>query len=113
MLESRILQVFAKSGLSRTEFAERLNISNAVLSHISSGRNKASTELIIGILTQFPDISPDWLLFGKGEMNRDDGQSTWNQLKKDLLKELNQVLDRQTGTLETLKGLISKVEGLE
>lgn len=56
--------------MSRTDFAAKLGISNAVLSHIASGRNKASLDFVIAILTKFPDISPDWLLLGRGEMKR-------------------------------------------
>ncbi len=40
------------------------------MSHITSGRNNPSLDVLKKILEQFPHISPDWLLFGTGTMNR-------------------------------------------
>jgi transcriptional regulator with XRE-family HTH domain len=66
----RFMDVFAYSGLSRIEFAERLKISPAVLSHISSGRNQPSLDLILALRRAYPEISLDWLLLGTGSMKR-------------------------------------------
>jgi transcriptional regulator with XRE-family HTH domain len=66
----RFMDVFAYSGLSRLEFAERLKISPAVLSHISSGRNQPSLDLILALRRAYPEISLDWLLLGNGNMKR-------------------------------------------
>lgn len=89
MLEIRIMEVFVKSGLNKQDFAERIGISAATMSHISSGRNKASTELIINLLTYFSEISPDWLLFGRGSMYREDNES----VKKEMLNRMKSGLD--------------------
>lgn len=72
------MDVFAYSGLSRLEFAERLKISPAVLSHISSGRNQPSLDLILALRRAYPEISLDWLLLGTGNMKR--GQSDSREL---------------------------------
>lgn len=74
----RFLEVFAYSGLSRLEFAERLKISPAVLSHISSGRNQPSLDLILALRRAYPEISLDWLLLGTGSMKR--GQTNNREL---------------------------------
>jgi transcriptional regulator with XRE-family HTH domain len=91
MLEFRILEVFNYSQLSRLEFANKIGISNAVLSHLSSGRNKASTDLIISILTNFEDISPEWLLFGHGDMLKSQKGQNIDMIKNDLLYRLNKI----------------------
>jgi len=103
MLEIRILEVFKQSELSRAEFAQALGISNAVLSHISSGRNKPSLDLVLALLNKFPEIHPEWLLLGNGPMLRKDLQSEWQKQQDDILiklkyiqlnaKKLNQGLD--------------------
>jgi transcriptional regulator with XRE-family HTH domain len=64
----RFMDVFAYSGLSRLEFADRLKISPAVLSHISSGRNQPSLDLILALRRAYPEVSLDWLLLGAGSM---------------------------------------------
>jgi hypothetical protein len=38
------------------------------VSHVLSGRNKPSLDFILKILTSYPEINPEWMLFGKGSM---------------------------------------------
>lgn len=111
MLENRILEVFQHSKLTRIEFADRLKISNAVLSHISSGRNKASTELVLAILKEFPEISTDWLLLGQGEMLRKDVIAS---ITIDiLLNELQSVKNAHATTADRLSKLESEIVKLK
>ena len=49
-------------GLTATSLARILGIQPSGLSHILSGRNKPSFDLVVKILRAFPDINPDWLL---------------------------------------------------
>jgi transcriptional regulator with XRE-family HTH domain len=95
MLEIRIIEVFNYTKLTRQDFANKIGISNAVLSHISSGRNKASTDLIINILTNFDDISPDWLLFGHGDMLKSQKGQSIDLVKKDLIYRLDMINNKQ------------------
>lgn len=64
----RINQIIAYLGVTQVRFAEMVGISPASMTHIQKGRNKASLDLVLHILTKFPQISSDWLLFGYGEM---------------------------------------------
>jgi hypothetical protein len=86
-LNKRVLSVMEAKNLSKTAFASLLDISLPVLTHIGSGRNKPGIDLITKILTQFPDISPDWLLLGSGTMYR------VLQSKPDLSVELGKIVD--------------------
>lgn len=104
MLETRIIEVYNYTGLSRIEFAKKVGISNAVMSHINSGRNKASTDLIITILKNFEDVNPDWLLFGHGEMLRSQKGQLIESVKKDSLNRLSKIEQRN----KELEGLISE-----
>ncbi len=54
--------------MNRGVFAQKAHISPAVLSHIASGRNAPSLDLILAILRLFPDVDMQWLLLGKGDM---------------------------------------------
>ena len=69
-ISKRILELQQESGLSKQDFAMKIGVSQATLSHLQSGRNKASLDLVLSILQTFEDINSDWLLFGKGEMRR-------------------------------------------
>lgn len=112
MLETRILEVFAHSGLSRIDFANKIGISNAVMSHISSGRNKASTDLILNILNNFPDISTDWLLLGQGEMLRSRAGRIDKQLVSELSEHVAQLKATQVSGLEKIRALEAQIQSL-
>jgi hypothetical protein len=47
-----------------------LDIQPSGISHILSGRNKPSFDLVQKILRRFPRVNPDWLLLDKDEMYR-------------------------------------------
>ena len=69
-MKERIGKIMAMKEMNSTEFAAVTGIKTATLSHIFSGRTFPSTEVITKILKKFSEISPDWLLFGRGEMLR-------------------------------------------
>lgn len=69
-MNARINQIISFLGLSQVRFAEQIGVSAGSLTHIAKGRNKPSLDIVTGILKTFPQISSDWLLFGKGEMLR-------------------------------------------
>jgi DNA-binding protein len=68
--KERIMQVMAQKGLTSSQFAETIGIQRAAMSHITSGRNNPSLDVMKKILMRFPDISSDWLLMEKGPMLR-------------------------------------------
>jgi transcriptional regulator with XRE-family HTH domain len=69
-LNKRVLSIMEAKQLTRSGFSAALEVSLPVLTHISSGRNKPGLELIQKLITTFPDLDPDWLLLGKGQMFR-------------------------------------------
>lgn len=69
-LNKRVLSIMEKHQMSKSTFATVLEISLPVLTHISSGRNKPGLELIQKLLIKFPNINPDWLILGEGNMYR-------------------------------------------
>ncbi len=63
-LSERILEILEKSGLTPSEFADKIEVQRSAISHITSGRNKPSLEFLIKIKKVFPEIDTDWLVFG-------------------------------------------------
>ncbi len=57
-----------EKGLSPTQFADGVEVPRAVVSHILSGRNKPSLDVILKILSAHRDVSMNWLLLGDGQM---------------------------------------------
>lgn len=54
-------------GLTPSQFADRTGIQRASVSHIISGRNKPSLEVMLKIYDAFPGIDMKWLMTGQGE----------------------------------------------
>lgn len=63
-LTKRILEILENSGLTPSEFADKIEVQRSAISHITSGRNKPSLEFLLKIKKAFPEIDTDWLLFG-------------------------------------------------
>jgi len=51
--------------LSAATLAEEIDINRSTLSHLLSGRNKPSLDLIVKLHQRFPDYSLAWLILGK------------------------------------------------
>lgn len=66
--------------LTATSLARLLEIQPSGISHIMSGRNKPSFDLVVKILSAFPDINPDWLLLDSDEVYRRGGTSSTRDL---------------------------------
>ncbi|EKT3957348.1 helix-turn-helix domain-containing protein [Flavobacterium psychrophilum] len=53
-------------GLSASGFADKVGVQRSSLSHLLSGRNKPSLDLILKINENFPEVDLYWILNGKG-----------------------------------------------
>ncbi|MDB5234454.1 MAG: hypothetical protein JWR44_1447 [Hymenobacter sp.] len=64
----RIRMLLETRRLTPTQFADAIGIARPIVSHILSGRNKPSLEVVQRILAAMPDLSMPWLLNGAGPM---------------------------------------------
>ena len=71
-MKERIEKIIEKEGMPQAKFAEEIGIQRSALSHILTGRNNASLEVLKKILVRFDYIDSEWLIFGKGSMSRSD-----------------------------------------
>ena len=67
-ISNRIIEFIGHLKISMSQFAENIDIPRSSLSHLQSGRNKPSLDLVLKISTYYPELSMDWLLYGKGRM---------------------------------------------
>lgn len=72
----RIAKIIASEGLTQSEFAESIGTGNATITHILSGRNRVSLDIITKILTAYPKYNTDWLIQGKGEIYKQPVQTS-------------------------------------
>lgn len=71
-MKERILKFLQAENISSSQFAELIGVQPSSISHIVSGRNNPSLDFVVKMLVKYPEIDPDWLLFGSGEMFRSE-----------------------------------------
>lgn len=64
----RIQLILKTKNISASRFADEIGVQRSSISHILSGRNNPSLELVQKILKRFPDINIEWIMNGKGSM---------------------------------------------
>jgi transcriptional regulator with XRE-family HTH domain len=64
----RIRVLLQERQFTPTQFADAIGVARPIVSHILSGRNKPSLEVVQKVLAAFPDLSMGWLLNGTGPM---------------------------------------------
>lgn len=85
----RLQQLLSAENLTQAEFADRIGVARASVSHILAGRNRPSFEVIQKISDSFPAVSLDWLINGNGRMYRQESaQSADHQAKSLETKDL-------------------------
>ncbi len=70
----RIAKIIDKKGYSYAAFAKAIGLQRANISHVLSGRNRPSLEMVQRILRTFPDVDSEELLFGASP-NREGGET--------------------------------------
>ena len=75
-MKEKLEFLLKNKGLTATSLARLLEIQPSGLSHILSGRNKPSFDLVVKILKAFPDVNPDWLLLDSAEIFRGEASPT-------------------------------------
>ena len=106
-METRIHRLIGSENLTPTKFADIIGVQRSAISHILSGRNKPSFDLIQKILNKFPRVSSEWLLMGRGEMYKTMVQQRLfdvDQKPNDIKAEIKSpVIKENTNTLPPIK----------
>ncbi len=63
---NRLKEIIQYYSLTSSTFAERINVPKSSISHLMSGRNKASLDFVLKIIDKFPEVDLYWLLNGEG-----------------------------------------------
>lgn len=72
-INKRVLCLLESKGVSGYRLEkDNTGIKQTQISHLKSGRNKASEDLINSLLEYFTDVNRVWLLTGEGEMFKDN-----------------------------------------
>ena len=92
-LNKKIGQLIEGLGFTSSKFADHIEVSRPIISHIIAGRNKPSLDIIQRILLKFPDLGIAWTFDG-------------NDIAKDVLIEIaNGRVEDSLGTKKTEESL--------
>jgi hypothetical protein len=75
MIKERIVEILEYKGVVKEDFFAKIGMTSANFRG-NAKNTPLNSNAIVNILSEFPDINPDWLLTGKGKMLRtfnDDG----------------------------------------
>ena len=65
-MKERIEHIIKAESLSNLQFAQLLDISPASVTHLLSGRNNPSLDLVVRIARKLPHYNLRWLILGEG-----------------------------------------------
>lgn len=82
-MNHRLQQFINAENLTQSQFADRLGVAKASVSHILAGRNKPGYDFIESLSRQFPNLNLEWLIGGRGRMYKITGQESRIQPEND------------------------------
>ena len=65
----RLQQFINAENITQSELADTIGVARGSISHILSGRNKPSFDLIEKMAACYPALNIEWLITGKGKMS--------------------------------------------
>ena len=65
LIKERIQSIIKMNNLTSSAFADKLGVQRSNISHILSGRNKPSLDLLEKIILTFPRVNAHWLITGE------------------------------------------------
>ncbi len=74
-MNKRLQQFLSAENISQSQFADKIGVTKANVSHILSGRNRPGFEFIESMAACYPNLNLDWLIGGKGRMYKETDSS--------------------------------------
>ena len=112
--KTRIEEVLKHSEMNARQFASAIDLNTSTLSHVLSGRNNPSLDIMQRILKTFPNINPAWLILGEGSMFRkkNDSQmlSLFDEESETTFESEPFVVKKEEKTSEPIESLQKKRE---
>jgi bacteriophage CI repressor helix-turn-helix domain len=116
-IKARILQFIENQGIQKKEFCDKTNISYSNLKG-KSLKSEIGGEYLINIVKVYGEISPEWLLTGKGDMlkssekNLEEESSENIKLYKKLLEAKDNELAQKQEIILSLKDHINTLKNM-
>ncbi|MDR1792980.1 MAG: helix-turn-helix domain-containing protein [Bacteroidales bacterium] len=67
-MKERLEEFLRVKHLTQAQLADMIGVGRPSITHLMTGRNQSSDTVTAKMLSYFPDLNPNWLLNGEGEM---------------------------------------------
>ena len=112
-VKERLIEYLKCKGISKTEFGERIGVSNA---YVTSIRKSIQPDKLQAIALNYPDLNTSWLLTGEGEMLNSTEVGVFQRgsppgyvsLPKEVYEQMLQTIKSQQDVIELLGDVIKK-----
>lgn len=74
-MNRRLQQFLDAENITQAQFATRIHVAPASISHILAGRNKPGFDFIQSTMMAFPELNIEWLISGQGKMYKTSRQA--------------------------------------
>lgn len=108
-MKERLAQFLQSEGLTAVKFAEIMEVQPSSISHLLSGRNKPNFDFISRLLLRFPDLNPDWMINGIGEIHKSKLKQVGQKTREVSQETITNVNEEPKSTNEKL---ITDVNGM-
>lgn len=71
IMNTRLKQFLAAENITQAQFADTIDVVRASVSHVLAGRNNPSYDFLKALMSKYPRLNMEWLMFGKGKMYKD------------------------------------------
>lgn len=87
-------------GISTRNFEQKISVSNGLIARFLAKNTTIQSNILSKICDTYPDLNPDWLITGKGEMLRGSIPAAAPDSTLDRLLERIEDLARENGQLQ-------------
>lgn len=70
LMNERLIKFLSAENITQSQLADTLGVARASISHILSGRNKPGFDFLESLARNYPALSLEWLITGRGKMYR-------------------------------------------
>lgn len=112
-ISDKIKQLIIDKNLTSTKFADDIDVPRPSISHILSGRNKPSLEIVQKIIKKFPELGLEWVIEDEDFTAQNQIQKTDNQTVTSprrigyIQRELN---ERKFNNSKTLQSNLNNID---
>ncbi len=101
----RINSLIDNLGHNKKTFAQSIQVSQPVVTHLCNGRNNPSLEILQKIVLNYPNINSEWLINGNGNLFKDDGSTELGK-QMEVLENLDKLIVESNQSLHKAIKLI-------